>query len=1498
FFGITNTSRMSNPKSGWSSNAWTGTYHWSLAHVETVLGDTVDYIYTNISGTLYPLKLSYNGHITGLTNTHTVDFILGTRPDVKLSYISGYRVEQSKRLDALVHKVSGQVVWSNRLSYALSTNTYRTLLKSVTRFGTNLSSSLPPITFDYTAQNFAFEPTVNWTNLYIPPNDFSDYYNMVAGTTTGGQYIELMDMDGDGLPDRVFQTNSAPLNAFWVQRNNGSGFDAPARYGPLSIQNYHDSVWAFLSSSNNLYWMNLSAQYTRVLDINGDGLPDRVCDPIESLSAATNYPYTRLMVQLNGGTNWVSTNDVAWTNVFYVNRFAADPQESNYRVIERNGGVNPDVMMTDLNGDGLPDRLLARIFGSGTGLTVYTNFFVQFNTGNGFTGTNLFSFTSYDRVYTPGDYGKRLNSPSVRMLDINGDGLPDRVMYPINPATDNVQSTDTLTNYVVEFNDGYSFEPPVLWGGIMAVAPYTGTCWAVGSTYYTEYDPVLGSANIQDHRQRGLMDINGDGLPDRLYVQISCSITNLMLQINTGTNFAAPVVYGPYYSQNQISINSDYVGLLSGYDNGSVQQAYSRFLDMNGDGIPDHVMKAYTNGLVAPYYAVELSKGPFPDLLNAISNGVGGSMWVNYKPSTQFNNRETTNALSRNLLPFPLQVVSSVSVSDGLYPSNTTAYYYEGGKWDSVRREFDGFAKTTEVDPLGLTNISYFHQAGGRDQAALGEYQDTPAALGKKGNLFQSETIGTNGQIYRLVLNKVEDADLGSGRHFAFTGQTIALDYPGNTNAYRATAQQYFYDLITGNLTNTINFGEVTNVTISSHGFSDVAGDTVYQFTTFAALANTNILDKPEHSTVASDSAGSDTLRESFYEYDGSTGNLTQQRDRMCPTCYVTNSFDYDSYNNQNSATDEAGIVTATVYDSTYQTFPIQQVAGNTLTNTAIYDARSGQLRSSTGPTGLVRSNLFDAFLRLVETDVSTTPNGPATVWLAKYDYRLGLKSGISTNSVRVRKNDGVDAANGHETWSYSDGLGRVIQTRDEAEANGFRISDTVYDKRGRVRFQSLPYFSSGTNFTKAVTGIGALTEYDPIGRPNKITAAVTGTFTSGLLTALAATSGDSGSPVGPATIACNDGNDPWTLVLTDEETKVHKYSLDAYDRTNRIVEVTSGGNFTTQFKYSLAGDLTNITDNANNRIEYAYNDLGQMVAMADPDLGVWQYQRDFAGRLRKQIDANNQSTVFNYDTALGRLSSRQVYDFQNHFVYGVTNVYDQSDDGNFTVYPGQLYKVIDPEGYAKTGYDVRGRPVKTARYLNKNGGTYTNQFSFDDADRVTLNVYPNGGPTITNIYDVGGNLSQVKQVGGSGTVFWSAQGFNAVGQLTGITFGNGVATTFGYYANSKRLQQNLTTKGTINLQNLSYTYDRVSNLKSISDGVYSNTASAALSSLVYDDLHRLISLTRPAVSQSTTFSYDAIGNLTSSGENGGGAYDYGTRLPHAVKSANGRNYAYDANGN
>ncbi len=1483
YFGSASGSRMTNPKSAWASGE-TGTFRWALDTIITATGDKATISYTTAGGRLYPHIYSYNGSTggSGVSPLATVQFYLTTtnRTDTTISCRAAFAVTNQYLLSAITHSVNSQVIWSNKLNYTTSPSTMRSLLTSITHYGSDLSSTLPPLTFGYSQQNYSFQSPVHWTNLAEPPTP-PGYApaDLVLYQAFNNPVADLVDIDGDGLPDRIIAPDESTSTTWWVQHNTGSGFANPVPW-TLGYQ-----TGGSYNTSTDPSWAEFNT-HGRVLDINGDGWPDLVVDPISMFVSGGTY--LNQVVQLNTGTSLGS--QISWTNVIDQHSNQYYSTDGNYRAVED----YPYLAMLDMNGDGLPDRVMTQPGG------YMTNYLVQFNTGSGYTSTNLFGPFKAQGVTNninwdglSGAVGGNGNMISMRMLDINGDGLPDRVMLILATNSSGAAPPQNQTYLVVELNNGYGFEPAMNWTN---VNPYYDVSCGGGTT--------PGISDLGDSYQVAYRDVNGDGSPDRI---IACQCpytgstetgyTNWLVQINTGTGFGPLINWGPVNSQGQTTTQA-YCGIQTTTTNGLIVNGVSMLLDMNGDGLPDRVEYAYPGN--NNYYVVELSSGPFPDLMIAASNGLGGIVNAAYKPATRWDNRASTNASpAQYLLPFPLYTVSSVSVSDGINPSDTTTYSYTGGYWNYAQHQFNGFAQTTVSDPLNVTNVHWFHQAGGRNNSAFGEYQDSTTAIGKTGLEYRTDTIGSDGNPYQTVLNQVNETVVNTGEHFAYVSQTMNVDYyPPTPTTYKATAQQYFYNMSNGNLTNTTDWGAVNSVNAGAETFSDIAGDTVYHLTQFATLSNTNIVDKPQTVTLSTDSAGNNILRQENYTYDGSTGNLLQEHDLICTTGegeYRTNSYGYDSYNNKKWETNAAGIVTQVTYDSTYQTFPAQTTVGGTFTTATVYDPRSGKLYLSTDPAGLVTSNRYDVFLRLAETDVSTTPNGATSEWLDKYTYTLGV-SGGPQNSVMRQQSDGVDLSNGHEMITWSDGLGRPIQTRVEAENGQYRVVDAVYDQRGNIEFVSLPYFSSGTSRTAAAGGLGTLHGFDPIGRQIQVTASVTGSFTGGVLTGTSPSGGDSGSPIGTASLAYYYNGDPWTWVATDETTNVHRYTRDAYGRTNQIVEVNGSQSYTTLLNWNLAGDLLSVTDNSNNVIQYSNNLMGEVVAMADPDMGVWQYQRDVAGRLRKQIDGDNQTIIFNYSPdPLGRLLSRQVYDLKTNFVYGVTNLYDSnSGDTSFPVYSGQLYKTIDGEGYTKYGYDVRVRKIITARYLSKNGNTYTNQYSFDDMDRTRSITYPNKGPTITNIYDTGANLSKVQQVGGSGTAYYTATGFNALDQLTGITFSNGVSTANTYYGNSHRLQS-VTTKGG-SLQNLSYTYDAVADILSIADGVYSDGGSASITSVSYDDLHRLLGFSRPT--GSVTCTYDSIGNILSYNENGSAAYTYGIRLPHAVKTANGLNYAYDLCGN
>lgn len=1446
YFGETSASRMEHPN--FTAGLGKSAFRWAISKISDANGNEAYFTYSKDGNQLYLSQISYNANINApqIAATHNVNFILEDRTDQTINFQPGFRVTTQKRLKEITVKIGATKVRRYALGYSTSSCSNRSLLTTVTMYGADDTSTLPPIHLTYQVKPFEFDALSDWGPL--DSQDTSDNWNNPVSRSAGGGYddtrITLIDFNGDGLPDRVMRKKQSPYDRLKVQLNNGSGFNSLTDWSPLDSQGQTDDHWNSpeSTSSDGTY----TDKNVGLHDINGDGYPDRVMRKKTS-------PYDRYRVQLGTGSGFGAIQDWAPLD----SQGVTDNHWNSVRSVSSGGGyINTRAGLFDINGDGLPDRVMRKKN------SPYDKFIVQLNTGTGFDSLKnwgpLDSQTTNDNWNVPESLsaGGSYVDARVIMIDINGDGLIDRAMRKLNSPYDNL---------AVQLNNGAGFEPWENWGPLDSQG-VTDDHWN---------SPAANTdTSVYDDGFVVLQDMNGDGLPDRVMRKKVAPYDRYKVQLNTGTGFGAVVDWTTLDSQGATDDHWNNVFCLS--SGGGYINTIGGLFDINGDGLPDRVMRKKD----APYdkFKVQLNKGPYPDLLSTVENGIGGSVIVAYKPSTQYTN---------NFLPFPVTTVSSITSNDGMGNTSTTTYDYQGGFYSASLKEFRGFNKVTVTDPLGLKTITYFHQSGGTDDSANGEYQDQ-SSKAKKGIPYRTEVWGSDGLKYSQVLNKVEETQIHTnGWYFPFISQTITMEYEG-LGSYRAVGKQFTYDTATLNLIKESNLGEVAGVDFSDHTFSDVGSDSVYVHTAYATLSNLDIKNRPSSIKITSDSFGSTKLREKLCTvYDQARGNLLEEKAWLdSPPGYVVTGFSFDQYGNLATIVDAAGLTTTTTYESTYKAFPASEVTG-TFTTFFSYDARSGHVMQETDPKGLVTETTFDAFFRPTQTSISTTPNGPASLWREKISYSAGgITNGISYNYVRKQAYDPLDAANGREIYVYSDGFARTIQTRAEAETGQFRVVDTFYNNRGQPELETLPVFGNGSGFTSDQGQPGTSTEYDPIGRAFRVTPPA----------------GDSGSPTAPGVMAFKDGTDPWVIVSTDPAGKIRKQKHDASGRVVQVIEVNGGSSYNTYFVYNRVGDLTQVTDNAGNLTAVTYDSLGRKTSITEPNTGTSTYVYDLAGRPTRQTDAKGQKLDFFYNDEIGRMTSKEIRNSSNTLVATIAYTYDSTDDPVLPVFKGQLAKIIDREGWQKFGYDFRGRVVGEKRFLNSPiNQTFYTQRTYDEADRLVDLTYPTTSTVKVRYgYDTGGNLDRVESLAGTGTteIFYDAQGFNALGQPLGVAYGNGLQTTFNYFSNSKRLQRIQTTKpGGGYHQDLSYSYDSVSNLLSITDGIYTGTASATVSSLQYDDLHRLTSLT--SVAQGTkNYSYSAIGNVLTNGEFGGGTYVYGSAKPHAVTSANGKTYQYDVCGN
>jgi RHS repeat-associated protein len=1518
YFGKNVPSRIQNTKQGWATLNGKGTFRWALDEVVTVTGDltTISYQTFGAEKMLYPNLISYNGHqshngLTGaLTPTHTIQFVLQSRSDKRISYRSAFRVEQTRRLQKVICKVGTQLVRRYELTYepGYSLSTKASRLQQVQSFGNDDTSALPAQTFSYSEKDFFFKPNlVDWVDMNVP-NPAEHYWESVSSYgNTAMQGTDIIDIDGDALPDRVRMSAApGPYSNFQVQRNlriqaDGKGhFSTVTAWGPVLGQN---------QPQEESWWRSLSSGYCRFLDIDGDARPDRVMD-YKNYYTDNSPTYDRLIIERNTGTGF---SEATWLGI---------NTQNNYPTL--NAIENPGwVKVVDINGDNIPDRVMAE---QQTLAQAFDYFMVQLGNGSGFGTVRKFGPYSSQgsQQDVPGDtYFGLIEGLYIKFVDINGDGLPDRVMYPYDSTVSGPVPPQNFTKMVVEFNNGYSFE--------------TGD-WLGVNPQYTTTDPsnpnfpinVTMYAHLENFPYVGLFDMNGDNLPDRVMLKHS-DHSKWWVQVNNGSGFEPPRDFSNVLPPPN---GIDHIWWYGIHTVNDFQNGLSAISDINGDGLVDRVM-ADNDALNSPNpgfagFRVSLSSGIVPDLLQTVNNGIGGSLAIQYKPSTTWNNRkDPVNANSEAMLPFVVQTVSAVAISDGINPARTTTYDYEGGFYNASRKEFAGFASAKIIDPPSVVDptrpprkqVHWFHQGGGRDNAANGEFADV-GKFAKKGMTYRIETYGNDSPtplLYNVVVNKVEATDLsggtGTSRWFPFVQKTIVFNYPGGGTP-KATATGFVFDSATGNLTKKTAYGQVTGWNLTDFSTTDAdLLDTQFNHISYATISgNSNIKDHPSSIRITADDAGTpaQTVKETKYTYYANHGSLNTEETRICEGQYAVESRTYDTFGNVVLSTDATGLQTKVdTIESAYRMYATttrkransdgsDNAALDHFTDTT-YDARSGLVTESTDPMKIKVKNTYDVFFRLRQVEKGTSPDSSPNLWSKIIDYTLGgIAAGVSLNSIRLRVNDGTDSI-GMDSWSYADGLGRIIEVRTEAEVNNqYRVVNMVHDERGTVFLKTWSRPELGQAFTKPSDALPLAAEYngfDPAGRIAEIRERVNASFsTAGVYLNKTDSTGDTFSPLGARTWQYRNGPEPWWVVFADEEGKTRRYQLDGFGRTNIIQEVEGVNTYTTTLKYDRVGNLIEIMNHNLEQIHFGYDDAGNMVAMADPHLGQWKYKHDKAGRLREQTDANAQKVVFDYNATLSRLSAKKVYNAANQLVSTASYVYDNKDDGdpNFTVYKGLLYKVTDNEGWVKSSYDTRGRLNKSTRHLNINNKDYTTTYGHNDGDKITSTVYPNSGPTINYEYHGSGEVKRVHRAGFELYVTLS-QSFDEFGRVKVSASANAsgaMDTVREFYPISKRLQSiKVGPSGSV----LTKTYkinkaDDVTSLTTLIGGVGGTV------DITYDDLHRIKTYTGLGGGQ--PYVYDAVGNITASIEGVGSTYTYGFARKQAVKTAFGKTYQYDRCGN
>lgn len=575
---------------------------------------------------------------------------------------------------------------------------------------------------------------------------------------------------------------------------------------------------------------------------------------------------------------------------------------------------------------------------------------------------------------------------------------------------------------------------------------------------------------------------------------------------------------------------------------------------------------------------------------------------------------------------------------------------------------------------------------------------------------------------------------------------------------------------------------------------------------------------------------------------------------------YVTTQKTYTTYGLITQSTDANGKVTKYVYDS-FNLYPATVTNALNQADKFTYDYSSGKVTQKTDSNNRVYQNTYDGFDRLIEEKQPDLAAPSVLVTKTKYIYT------DIPNAQSVHKTDYLDSTTAKETYQYFDGLGRLIQQRVEAEGGNYEATDKVYDNRGLLSKESLPYFASSTarSAPTAVSELYTTYVYDPVGR-------VTQTVNN----------------IGTVANTYND----WKLTVTDANGKTKDLYKDAYGNLVQVDEHNSGNTYSTYYIYDYLGDLTKITDALGNVRNFTYDGLGRRLSAqdlhdpSDTSFGSWAYAYDNAGNLVQLINPNNQTINFTFDG----LNRKLTEDYTGQDGTEVTYTYDLGTDGI-----GRLTGINTPDLSQTNTYNALGGLKSEAKTIDSKN--YVTRYDYDrQGNQITI-TNPDSSAIKYN-YNSAGLLESAQRKESTDPSFINVinnYDYFPTEQSTTIAYANGTTTTNTYDpAKLYRLSKKVTTiAANSHAQDLTYTYDPAGNITQIVDA--SNTDTAKTANYTYDDLSRLTqaSITNVAPGQSTymhTYTYNPTGNILTRTETKDS--DPATTYTYAYEGNTGANYA------
>ena len=1344
---------------------------WLLKRTEDLAGNYIRYNYGSASNgaEVYIDNIEYTGNDEqGLSPYNTIDFIYASyRPDNTSGYVFGSEVAQTKLLKEIKTYNNGttesQLNRTYKLLFDSASNTKASRLTGVQECS-YLGKCMAPVIFSWSNAEAGFDK----------PSSKSINDSYLNSANIKG-HVLVVDIDGNGISDIIYP-----------EMHTSGGRKEPTQVALYALMNgsitrteVYDSPFVPMNFSNK----NPLPGQVKIIDIEGDGVLELLYAPINQ-----NWHY----LKWNKTTEQLELKTIA-------------------------GSVLPsgDVKKTfvvDLNGDALQDVLMSR--------------------GNGFEWYRQ----DTDGSFLPGQI-LSITDGSVNNLEIPDSAISDRVSrsQTINSHQKHSRFSDFdgdgVTDLIVLVENNVTYYRNTSIWGIKAKADkhYAAFRFNPDVEQFEPFDEV-GDDTIKHINP---LDINLDGLTDVMYVRDGY----WRFRISDGSRFLAEERWaksGTEAENNHLKlVDYDGDGRPEVWLYSSSMRAYSIFEykkyfhygrwkylkyktreylkgpsgeqvtsavldgDFNGDGVGDLLLdRRGSGGNRNDWYlwtGKEPVDAPRANMITKITSGYDVKTEIEYAnlnddASDVFIHSGNEGVSYPYIQPkLVMPVVKRVKSDTGVFNGSieeqlSIRYQYEDLVMHVAGRGLQGFKKLKTIDEqTNIETTTEYHQEYPLSGSAKRTIQELPgvgilseavntwrveggveATSTKWGRALKSGQTAQTNMTYHGVFPYLESS---VEKVWSVRSDTNAREFikrVDTTNVHAGSSD--YFNLLSTRVTTTDNTsgsktGEWFEVeTNNTYGSSDYEKR-------YARLSRVEVTKDRHNTSPVTTRSSFEYFPESYAGSDGYAGMLKTETTYLDANWAVQDVSTitenvYDAYGNQwkvmTRAKERDPITLAydahwtertaeSAYDAQGR-FVIRTKNQLGHETTTTYESRFGGVASQTRPNGLTTTTEYDELGMVVKAIAADGTYGIQALELCSDDNQFVTCPGGAVYYTESQSFDSANNALSGVSRAFFNKMGQQFVSTQTVLGNRTLVSRQEYDKYGRVRVGYLPTFGNmntvASDYTEFV--------YDVFGRIVTETAPGNRTTTREYLGLTTKT----------------------TNAIGQETTEVNNIN-------GELTQLTDSAQNTMLYSYDTRGESLSLTDSAGNSVQNTYDLLGRKIQTNDPDKGIWHYYYNGFGELVRQTDARGVSVIQEYDEIgrmIRRVDNAQVQ-LNGSTVASVAGIetqtscwqYDTAPKGSDT-WKGSLHKTKlfagdvsfagnasctntthttqTPLEVSEVGYDALGRTDESTQTLkNENDSNTTSYSSFTifeaTSSRVKESVFTrNVGLsdehdfTLENIYD------------------------------------------------------------------------------------------------------------------------------------------------------------------